>query len=185
MQTSAASDRPSLTYRRSSTTDAPSVDRGGPNRSNATPRDSTTPSGATRESTTSRAMPGHGSGRERRGPSGRKETGGDRTRSGFGSKRSRDPAQPGSVVGHDDGGSELNDRQRSSIDRPQQPTERRSEPSRGRRSDQDRHSRNRFGSVDLSSGTDPRFDADVDRAVQELYRKLERKIRVERERRGL
>ncbi|WP_238705331.1 hypothetical protein [Natrinema pallidum] len=82
-------------------------------------------------------------------------------------------------------GSRLNDGQRSSIDRPQQSAARRSEPPRGRRSDQDRHSRNRFDSVDLSSGTDPRFDADVDRAVQELYRKLERKIRVERERRGL
>ncbi|AFO55273.1 hypothetical protein NJ7G_0017 [Natrinema sp. J7-2] len=192
MQTSAASDRPSLTYRRSSATDAPSVGQGGPNGSNATPRDSTTPSGAVRESTASRATPGHTSGRERRGSSDRRETGGARTRSGFGSERSQEPAQPGSTVGHDVGtglndstGSGLNDRHRSSIDRPQHPSERRSEPQRGRRSDQDRHSRNRFDSVDLSSGTDPRFDADVDRAVQELYRKLERKIRVERERRGL
>lgn len=185
MQTSAASDRPSLTYRRSSATDAPSVDRGGPNGSNATPRDSTTPSGAARESTASRTTPGHASGRERRGSSDRRETGGDRTRSGFGSKRGRESAQSGSAVGHDDVGSRLNDGQRSSIDRPQQSAARRSEPPRGRRSDQDRHSRNRFDSVDLSSGTDPRFDADVDRAVQELYRKLERKIRVERERRGL
>ncbi|WP_226483049.1 hypothetical protein [Natrinema amylolyticum] len=82
-------------------------------------------------------------------------------------------------------GSRPSDRRRSSADRPERSPDRRSEPARGHAPDSDRHSRNRFDGVDLSSGADPRFDADVDRAVQELYRKLERKIRVERERRGL
>ncbi len=185
MQTSAVSERPSLTYRRSSATDVPTVDRGGPNQSNAESRDSTTASrGASRESTSNRAISTHDSGRERRRPSDQGETDGNRALSGFGSESSSEPPLRGSPVGHDDVGSGPNDRQRSSIDRPEQPSERRSEPSRGRPG-LGHHSRNRFDSVDLSSGTDPRFDADVDRAVQELYRKLERKIRVERDRRGL
>ncbi len=189
MQTSAASDRPSLTYRRSSTTDAPTVDRDGPNRPNADPRGSTSASSdASRDPTPNRAMSMRDSGRERRQSSAGMDAGGDRMRSGFGSARRSEPnsgpAQGGSSVDHGVG-SRPSDRRRSSADRPERSPDRRSEPARGHAPDSDRHSRNRFDGVDLSSGADPRFDADVDRAVQELYRKLERKIRVERERRGL
>ena len=72
-------------------------------------------------------------------------------------------------------------------DRPRSPVEhgtRRSGPS-GSVPDSDRHRGDRFDDIDVPSDTDPRFDADVDRAVAELYRRLERKIRIERDRRGL
>lgn len=190
VQTRGASDRPSLTYRRSSTTDAPTVDRGGSNRPTADSRGSTSASsGTSRGQTSNRAMSTPESGRERRGSSDRTDAGGDQMRSGFGSERRHepdsDPALGTSPVGHDDVGSGPSGRQQSPADRPERPPGRRPKSARGHAPDSDRHSRNRFDSVDLSAGTDPRFDADVDRAVQELYRKLERKIRIERERRGL
>ncbi|MFD1565074.1 hypothetical protein ACFR99_16170 [Haloarchaeobius amylolyticus] len=73
------------------------------------------------------------------------------------------------------------DRYHPSIQRPdRQPAD-----SAGSAPDSTHHRRHRFDGIDVPSGTDPRFDADVDRAIQELYRKLERKIRIERDRRGL
>jgi len=89
-------------------------------------------------------------------------------------------AQRGSSADRNAGRPGPNDRRRSSIEH----GARRSEPS-GSIPNSDRHHKGRFDGIDVPSDTDPRFDADVDRAVEALYRKLERKIRIERDRRGL
>ncbi|PCR92238.1 hypothetical protein CP557_17895 [Natrinema ejinorense] len=169
MQTSTASGRPSLTYRTTSTA-APTVDRGGPNRSNAaSPRPTTGSTGASRK--------------QHRPPADRVAESDDRPQAGSGSGIGSEtrPPQHGPSPGRDAGRPQPRNPQPSSGG----PSGRPSGRTTGHAPESDSHRGNRFDGVDVSSRTDPRFDADVDRAVQELYRKLERKIRIERERRGL
>ncbi|WP_408956834.1 hypothetical protein [Natrinema sp. 74] len=107
------------------------------------------------------------------------ERGDDQLHSG-----SRPDGVSGSGWGHG-GPSAGHDDRRPPVEHSDQPSTHRSRVGSESASDSGHRHRRSLDSVDVPTGTDPRFDADVDRTVQRLYRELERKIRIERERRGL
>ncbi len=167
MEMNVTSGRPSLTYRTTSGTESPTA--------------------FFREPRTQRSSQGRRQGQQRHQeldhktterPSERRDRTQAVPRSGL--EPVSESTHQGPSVDRDVGRPGLNDRRRPSIEHGAS----RSEPP-GFVPDSDRHRRDRFDGIDVPSDTDPRFDADVDRAVEELYRKLERKIRIERDRRGL
>ncbi|ELZ19502.1 hypothetical protein C476_11726 [Natrinema limicola JCM 13563] len=184
-RTNTRAKRPSLTYRTTANADTPSVDRGSSHRPTDDVSDPTVASTGS-----SRGPRPRRSSRERRQDRQRhRETeheaparpgdDSDRTQAAFRSDTDPNsgPAARGQSRSRDAGRPWPGEKRQSSIQRP--------EPSVDATPDSARHRRHRFDGVDVPAGTDPRFDADVDRAVQELYRKLERKLRIERDRRGL
>ncbi|RZV11813.1 hypothetical protein BDK88_0700 [Natrinema hispanicum] len=184
-RTNTGAKRPSLTYRTTANADTPSVDRGSSHRPTDDMSDPTVAStGSSRGPRPRRSSRERRQDRQRyREPEheapARAGDDSDRTQAAFRSDTDPNPgsASRGQSGSRDDGRPWPGEKRQPSIQRP--------EPSVDATPDSARHRRHRFDGVDVPASTDPRFDADVDRAVQELYRKLERKLRIERDRRGL
>jgi|GEM_PF-3505846 len=185
LRTNTGAGRPSLTYRTTTDADTPSADRSSSHRSTDDVSDPTVAStGTSRGPRPRRSSQERQQDRRRRwepehAASARAGDDSDRTQAAFRSDTDPNPAPAsrGQSGSRDDGRPLPGEKRQPSIRRP--------EPSIDSTPDSDHHRRHRFDGIDVPAGTDPRFDADVDRAVQELYRKLERQLRIERDRRGL